>query len=398
MSLHRRHARALVPSSTTSSSSCSTLRDAFASTSIARAGIANAHAFTVAQDWLRLRSQNQSSASFIEYLRAIGALQRSTKDSSEWLDPWASPLDRVLRLASGVVPNFVNQDALGAWREEFMVCHNDVEYDNAWDDLSAPSGGALAGADRRAGGLPGHVVVTTKRDLNWDKANVCALGLEGTVEAKRQGVEFLLRMREAAMTYARCRGWTRLGLYFRFFGCEPEGEEERGIIRLHVVNLARAGPWLRRTAKINLPIDDVIEALGGRRASRRGAVIIVQPEAQDAPSRVSPLLPHPGSKDPSEDESVDVDSFIRRVTETSARDLENDFVMPDELKRQYNDAISRHDAGNAIRDAHLESLARNAAIVSEQADTSVFDAQFLSAYKSSSCPARVSKVLTEIYE
>ena len=101
--------------------------------------------------------------------------------------------------------------------------------------------------------------------------------IEREDEDRREAVQFLMRMREAAMTYARWRGWTQLGLYFRFFGCEPEGEEERGIIRLHVVNLARAGPRLRKTSRNNLPIDDVIEALGGLRASRRGSVLLVSP-------------------------------------------------------------------------------------------------------------------------
>ena len=177
------------------------LRDAFASTSGFRArGVATADVFTVAQEWLR-------NHNYVEYLRASALLS----PSSDRMDADATPFDAVLRAATGAAPNLVNQDALGDWAEEFAVCHNDVEFDRRWNDLTSGNTGALAGPDRQVGGLPGHVVVTT-RDAVWGKSNVGALALSGSEEEKREAVKFLLRMhlKEAKKDFGAIsakRGW-----------------------------------------------------------------------------------------------------------------------------------------------------------------------------------------------
>ena len=298
------------------------LRDAFSRTAIRARGVATSQQFKDAQEWLRERD-------YRAYLLACGRLDART----DHMDPGATPFDLVLRYVVGKTPNLVDQSALGGFEDEFVVCHRDARADARWDDASGAPG-SLAGADRVIGGLPGHVVIST-RDARWQRSNVCALGLGGDERDRREATAFLLRMREAAMTYARARGWTRLGLYFRFFGCEPEGEEEPGIIRLHVVNLARAGPWLRRTAKVNLPIDDVIEALVGARASRRGAVLIVSPgTVETIPSHapyersVDALV---DDADASESSDEEIEVLIKRVvgaTTASAPPLEDDVVIP----------------------------------------------------------------------
>ena len=91
------------------------LRDAFVSSGIPARGVANATAFTVAQEWLRERD-------YVEHLRVSGRVL----DESDGMDPNAVPFDAILRLASGRTPNLVDQSALGDWADEFMICHNNV--------------------------------------------------------------------------------------------------------------------------------------------------------------------------------------------------------------------------------------------------------------------------------
>ena len=192
------------------------------------------------------------------------------------------------------------------------------------------------------------------------------------------------------MTYARSRGWTTLGLYFRFFGCEPVGEEERGIIRLHVVNLARAGPRLRRTAKVNLPIDDVIEALGGARASRRGAVLIVSPTLST--TSITPLrrvVEEDSHR--SDDDEIEVD--IKRVVAAAAAPP-IEIQIPNKLRQQYENVSSnKSKIRMAVRDASEESGFKS---LDDAQDEFFRDVSWLSKYKSLSSPARVQLALSEI--
>ncbi|OUS47028.1 hypothetical protein BE221DRAFT_191558 [Ostreococcus tauri] len=314
------------------------------------------------------------------------------------MDPGATPFDLVLRYVVGKTPNLVDQSALGGFEDEFVVCHRDARADARWDDASGAPG-SLAGADRVIGGLPGHVVIST-RDARWQRSNVCALGLGGDERDRREATAFLLRMREAAMTYARARGWTRLGLYFRFFGCEPEGEEEPGIIRLHAVNLARAGPWLRRTAKVNLPIDDVIEALGGARASRRGAVLIVSPgTVETIPSHapyersVDALV---DDADASESSDEEIEVLIKRVVganTASAPPLEDDVVIPEQFKRHYESVSSAKNVRTAVRDVQDQTMDGDSA---EASGAFFDDLGWLRAYKTLSSPAHVQRALREV--
>lgn len=359
---------------------CLHLRHDFVASGIPARGVANATAFTVAQEWLRERD-------YVEHLRVSGR----ALDESDVMDPNAVPFDAVLRLASGKTPNLVDQSALGDWADEFMICHNDAEFDQRWDVATSGTTGALAGPDRHVGGLPGHVVMTTKETV-CGKSNVAALALSGEGEARREAVQFLMRMREAAMTYARWRGWTQLGLYFRFFGCEPEGEEERGIIRLHVVNLARAGPRLRKTSRNNLPIDDVIEALGGSRASRRGSVLLVSPvEGRKSVTPRSFESTTASWVEPKNAGDDEVEVAIKRVVVQSVPLVENDIVIPEKIRDEYASLSSRSNVQAAARHAHEEQD-------SEKNDKEQFfdDEQWLSAYKKLSSAARVQRALNEI--
>ena len=363
------------------------LRDAFSRTAIRARGVATSQQFKDAQEWLRERD-------YRAYLLACGRLDART----DHMDPGATPFDLVLRYVVWKTPNLVDQSALGVFEDEFVVCHRDARADARWDDASGAPG-SLAGADRVIGGLQGHVVIST-RDARWQRSNVCALGLGGDERDRREATAFLLRMREAAMTYARARGWTRLGLYFRFFGCEPEGEEEPGIIRLHVVNLARAGPWLRRTAKVNLPIDDVIEALGGARASRRGAVLIVSPgTVETIPSHapyersVDALV---DDADASESSDEEIEVLIKRVvgaTTASAPPLEDDVVIPEQFKRHYESVSSAKNVRTAVRNVQDQTMDGDSA---EASGAFFDDLGWLRAYKTLSSPAHVQRALREV--
>lgn len=387
--------------------------DAFASTSHGVRGVATAPAFKAALEWII-----SQPSSMLAYLRRAGIVNAHNGDT---LDPHATPYDHVLRLACGVAPNFVEQRAaLGTLADAFMVVHHDAAYDRAWDDASA-SAGALAGPDRRIGGLPGHVVITTK-DVRWTRANVATLALADdgsapTERTKAQAVEFLQRMRECAMRYARHRGWTHCGLYFRFFGCAPSGEEERGIIRLHVVNLARAGPRLRRTAKVNLPIDDVIEALGGRRTTRRGSVIAVDPIGadMDVSMGTTTLKTYSSAQrflarrrrdtdedDYNEDKEEERAANVVVSRQPRAPVHEPEVLITEAVRREFNDVARTERVMSAVRVARKENDETRAIKKSDFEDDTVIsfanDVEWLSTYQSLAAPAQVTRALQEIHE
>jgi len=400
--------------------------DAFASTSHRARGIATASAFKAALEWI-----TSQPSSMLAHLRRTGVVNERDGDT---LDPHATPYDHVLRLACGVAPNFVEQRAaLGTLADAFVVAHHDVAYDRAWDDVTARNG-ALAGPDRAMGGLPGHVVITTK-DVHWSKANVATLalaedGAEPTEESKAQAVTFLQCMRECAMRYARHRGWTQCGLYFRFFGCAPSGEEERGIIRLHVVNLARAGPRLRRTAKVNLPIDDVIEALGGRRTTRRGSVIVVEPigAGMDVPvemtaqttsssarrflerrrqrrERLENSRASSSENDDDDDDDERVENVVVSRRQSAVPVKEPEVSIPDAVRREFHNVARTERVMNALRVAQKENdETRATTCESDQMEdygavrSFIDDVEWLSTYKSLATSAQVSRALQDIHQ
>lgn len=155
---------------------------------------------------------------------------------------------------------------------------------------------------------------------------------------------------------------------------------------------------MRRTAKINLPIDDVIEALGGRRATRRGAVIVVQPpKVGDLPT-VEPLTTQNGGQNvqkASEDDEVTV--IVKRVIQANKPVKENEVVIPDELQRLYTDAASTENVNMAVRDARRNTASETFGSRSPQS-TIFSDVQWLSAYKRVSSPARVHSALDGLFQ
>lgn len=161
------------------------------------------------------------------------------------LVPHKGPTNIFAKYGADLIANKVPQHMLLNHQNEFMIVHNrQSEYD-AWDDASS-GGGAMAGPDD---GGPGHVFMTTK-NMDWHLFNCISLGMKDT------DLEFLERMREAAMMYANDRTWTRVGLYFH---CFPLNSVQS--LHLHIVNLDAVGVHFHRQSGKNLPLGAVITEL-----------------------------------------------------------------------------------------------------------------------------------------
>src|SRR6056300_1124829 len=154
------------------------------------------------------------------------------------------PMNVFARLASGEMPNPVDQSGLGTYAEEFMVCHNLPERDANWNnpnDFTA----SMAGPYKNG---PGHVFITT-RDLDWRKFNILPIILS-------QDLIFLAKLLLAAETYVMHRGWRRYGLYFH---CYPNNTVNS--LHLHVINLDKIGHMFYAKKSQNISLYDVISNL-----------------------------------------------------------------------------------------------------------------------------------------
>jgi len=373
---------------------------AFASTPHAR-GVATSSEFAAALHWLCTQR-----ASFRDFLQNQGIV-----DDALALDPRATPYDAVLRRACGAVPSFVDQRALEHYASDFIVAHVNAMHE-------------LAGPDREIGGLPGHVVIAP-RATTWTNANAATLALddEGNVTAttKARAVKDLERMRRCAVTYAKNRGWTSIGCYLRFFGCAPDGENERGVVRAHVVNLSRARPRLKTTSKMNCPIDDIIEALGGRRTTRRGSVIVVGAvagadwdvaEEASPPTSISRYLERRARREGGDEERArekktnSEDRPLARAggvnSEVPGAESNDDEVsVPETTARAFREVATSEHVTRSVR-----IVARNETVLGEEnvankvLDVHSFadDAQWMSMYKTLTTPARVTRALQEIHK
>lgn len=155
------------------------------------------------------------------------------------------PLNFFARMASGKMPNPVDQSGLGTYKDEFMVCHNLPEYDTNWNNPNESSRASMAGPDKNG---PGHVFITTK-DLDWRRFNILPIIFS-------QDIIFLSKLLLAAETYVMYRGWRRYGLYLQ---CYPYNTENS--LYLNVVNLDRVGHMFHIKKSQNISLYDVISNL-----------------------------------------------------------------------------------------------------------------------------------------
>ena len=129
------------------------------------------------------------------------------------------PFNVFAKYASGAMVNPVNQDILGTYADEWMVCHNKPECDANWNDKNDKTV-SMCGPDENG---PGHVFITTKK-LDWKYFNILSI-----IFYKK--VTFLHKLKEVAIHYANQRGWKKVGFYFH---CYPHNSVNS--LHLHVCN------------------------------------------------------------------------------------------------------------------------------------------------------------------
>ena len=185
----------------------------------------------------------------IEYCKQTNEFERIKRefrekniiDAHDILTTGTGPFNVFASMVTGNIPNKVDQSILGVHADKFMVCHNRPINDEKWDDPTF-DGGSMAGPDANG---PGHVFITTK-DLHVDKFNVLPIILN-------KNIVFLREILEAALEYARNRGWSNPGFYFH---CYPLNSVQS--LHLHVINMDRLGHMFDKKRRANMSIYDAI--------------------------------------------------------------------------------------------------------------------------------------------
>lgn len=177
------------------------------------------------------------------------------------------PLNFFARIAKGLHVQKgmeLEQDALGEYKDRFIICCNKPECDLHWDS-DDPAWITKASMARR------HRFLTTK-DLHWQWFNAICFGMlspeDGGIGPKA-ALEQVLAMKAAALQYAkRVGGWSdQVGLFVNVFGHNSVNS-----LFIHVVDLKETGPSFKALAYKNCPLDYVVkvlqeEAVAGPRAS-----------------------------------------------------------------------------------------------------------------------------------
>mmetsp|Transcript_60971 Transcript_60971/g.145291 ORF Transcript_60971/g.145291 Transcript_60971/m.145291 type:complete len:772 (-) Transcript_60971:141-2456(-) len=166
------------------------------------------------------------------------------------------PFNLFARLGAGVMQQAgmdVEQDALGPWRDSFVVCCNRPENDVHWDSTDPEWVGRASMARR-------HRFLTTRK-LHWQWFNPLCFGLvphENGGSSVEEALHFMEAMRTAALTYtSSIGGWSDdVGLYFHIFGHNSVNS-----LHLHIVDLLETGPSFEKLRYKNCPLDQVIKVL-----------------------------------------------------------------------------------------------------------------------------------------
>lgn len=174
------------------------------------------------------------------------------------------PFNVFARVASGVMtqPGMEEeQDALGKYKQWYVVACNRPENDENWES-SDPEWVGKASMSKR------HRFLTTK-DLRWRWFNALAFGLEDLEEA----VQEVRNMRDACVEYSRNRDWAGpLGLYVHVF---PHNSVPS--LHIHMVDLSAAGPTFGNLAYKNLPLEAVLEVLVEEQSAACGPSLAFNP-------------------------------------------------------------------------------------------------------------------------
>jgi hypothetical protein len=184
---------------------------------------------------------------------------------------------------------------------------------------------------------------------------------------------------------------------------------------------------------VNLPIDDVIEALGGRRTTRRGSVIVVEPigAGMDVPVEMTTQTTSSSarrflerrrqrreqlenarassSENDDDDDDDDDDECVENVVVSRRQSAvpmkEPEVLIPDAVRREFHDVARTERVMSALRVARKENDETRATTCESDhmedygAVTSfIDDVEWLSTYKSLATPAQVTRALQDIHQ
>mmetsp|Transcript_110424 Transcript_110424/g.352050 ORF Transcript_110424/g.352050 Transcript_110424/m.352050 type:complete len:721 (-) Transcript_110424:20-2182(-) len=145
------------------------------------------------------------------------------------------------------------QEALGEYKDKFLICANLPENDLHWDS-DDPKWISKASMAMR------HRFLTTK-NLHWQWFNMLTVGLlpaaEGGV-ALAEAIKEIEAMKAAALRFAKhVGGWSdQVGLYVNVFG-----HNNVNSLFVHILDMSEVGPGFAFQAYKNCPLDDVLKVL-----------------------------------------------------------------------------------------------------------------------------------------
>lgn len=182
------------------------------------------------------------------------------------------PFNIFARCASGVMeqPGMAEeQEALGEYKDRFMICKNRPENDEHWDSED-PEWVGKASMSRR------HRFLTT-RNLHWQWFNCLVFGMVPSAMGGGDIVEAVAEveaMKAAALTFtANVGDWSDdVGLYFHVFGHNSVNS-----LHLHILDLRDAGPTFQHYQYKNCPLDAVLAVLKEELRRYRSAVEVSTP-------------------------------------------------------------------------------------------------------------------------
>jgi len=175
------------------------------------------------------------------------------------------PFNLFARCAAGAMQQLgmeAENEALGDFRDRFMICCNKPENDEHWDSEDPQWLGKASMSQR-------HRFLTTK-NLHWQWFNALAFGMvapEDGGEDLANIITELQAMQTAALTYAAARKWsTNVGLFVHVFGHNSVNS-----LHIHILDMDVLGPTGRKFEYKNTPFNDVLEVLKEEAAAKLSA-------------------------------------------------------------------------------------------------------------------------------
>eukprot|EP00930_Biecheleria_cincta_P077565 TRINITY_DN64869_c0_g1_i1.p1 TRINITY_DN64869_c0_g1~~TRINITY_DN64869_c0_g1_i1.p1 ORF type:complete len:683 (+),score=154.82 TRINITY_DN64869_c0_g1_i1:57-2105(+) len=157
------------------------------------------------------------------------------------------------------------QEALGHFKEKFVICRNKPENDACWESED-PKLTKQASMSKR------HRFLTTK-SLHWQWFNALVFGI---VDPKDGGCDLVAALREveemkaAALHYAKhAGGWSsEVGLFVNVFG-----HNNVNSLFVHILDMSACGPSFKAQAYKNCPLDVVLQILRAEQAASQAPAV-----------------------------------------------------------------------------------------------------------------------------